>query len=136
MALADGRIALSGVPDYSPANLPASSWNKRLAIFWLPAWGQTAWAQFQGPGNVRLISRSPTQRLLLVQAAGPGVLLVQQWAHPSWRVQVRAVATGQRPAGPWNPPLQAGGRGSDGWIRVPLAAGVWQVVLHYGHQLP
>jgi hypothetical protein len=36
LALPDGRVALSGVPDYSPAGVPEGSWNPRLAIFWVP----------------------------------------------------------------------------------------------------
>ena len=48
LALSDGRIALSGVPDYSPAGVPEASWNPRLAIFWVPRWPQQQWATFQG----------------------------------------------------------------------------------------
>jgi len=37
VALGDGRIALTGVPDYSPAGIPESSWVRRMQTFWVPA---------------------------------------------------------------------------------------------------
>jgi hypothetical protein len=134
VALADGRIALSGVPDYSPAGVPERSWNPRLAIFWLPHWPQTAWAGFQGPGKVSLAQSGPQQRTLLVQAQGAGRLRLLQWAHPSWRVQWRTAAWAGRPAGSWSAPLPDGGRDGQGWISVPLEAGVWEVALTYGQR--
>ena len=134
VALADGRIALSGVPDYSPAGVPERSWNPRLAIFWLPHWPQAAWAHFQGPGGVILQQNTPQQRTLLVQAEGSGRLRLLQWAHPSWRVQWRTAAWASRPAGSWSAPLPEGGRDAQGWISVPLEAGVWEVALSYGQR--
>jgi hypothetical protein len=128
VALPDGRVALSGVPDYSPAGVPEGSWNPRLAIFWVPQWPQLRWAQFQGVGQVQLISRGPQQRLLAVQAQGPGRLRILQWAHPHWQVRVRRAA----PGGAWGPPLAGGGRDPQGWISVPLQPGRWQVALDYG----
>jgi hypothetical protein len=136
VALSDGRIALTGVPDYSPSDVPARSWNERLAIFWLPAWPQSQWSQFQGDGDVQVISKTPTQRLLLVRANGSGRLRLMQWAHPNWKVQIRPYTSNHEPAGPWGQPLVAGGRDSDGWITVPIAPGLWQVALRYGRQLP
>jgi len=128
LALPDGRVALSGVPDYSPAWVPEGSWIPRLAIFWVPQWPQRSWAQFQGVGQVQLINRSPQQRLLAVQAQGPGRLRILQWAHPYWQVRVRRAA----PGGAWGPPLAGGGRDPQGWISVPLQQGRWQVALAYG----
>ncbi len=131
MGLVDGRVALTGVPDYSPALVPARSWQQRLAIFWVPRWPQTAWAEFQGGGKVSLQQRSPRERTLLVQANQPGRLRVLQWAHPKWRVQWRA-AGGHHDPGPWSAPLAQGGRDAEGWISVPLTPGRWQVALTYG----
>jgi len=132
VALPDGRIALSGVPDYSPAGIPEASWNPRLAIFWLPRWPRTAWAQFLGAGQTSILHKGPQERTLLVQAEQPGRLRILQWAHPRWRVQWRTAARGHQPAGPWSTPLPQGGRGAEGWISVPLAPGLWQVALTYG----
>ena len=128
LTLPDGRVALSGVPDYSPAGVPPSSWNPRLAIFWVPQWPQRRWAEFQGLGQVQLISHGPQQRLLAVQAQGPGRLRILQWAHPHWRVRVRP----DQPGAAWEPPLAEGGRDAQGWISVPLEPGRWQVALDYG----
>jgi hypothetical protein len=128
LTLPDGRVALSGVPDYSPAGVPPSSWNPRLAIFWVPQWPQRRWAEFQGVGQVQLISHGPQQRLLGVQAQGPGRLRILQWAHPHWRVRVRP----DQPGAAWEPPLAEGGRDAQGWISVPLQPGRWQVALDYG----
>lgn len=132
VALPDGRIALAGVPDYSPAGLPAGSWRPRLQTFWLPAWPQVGWARFRGRGAARLTSHGPRQRTLVVRAAGAGTLELMQWAHPAWRVQWRPAPSpsNRRPA--WTPPLPAGGRNRAGWIAVPLPAGSWQVALTYG----
>jgi hypothetical protein len=122
------------VPDYSPAGVPERSWNPRLAIFWLPHWPQTAWASFQGPGKVFLAQSGPQERTLLVQSQGAGRLRLLQWAHPSWRVQWRAAAGGNRAPGPWSAPLPEGGRDTQGWITVPLPAGLWEVALSYGQR--
>ena len=127
VALPDGRVALSGVPDYSPAGVPEASWNKRLAIFWLPAWPQTHWAEWSGQGRVTLLERTPRSRVLQVNANSAGRLQMMQWAHPSWRVQVNR---GQG----WSNPLPAGARNSEGWISVDLPAGRSQVALSYGQQ--
>ena len=134
VALPDGRIGLSGVPDYSPAGIPAASWNPRLAIFWLPQWPQTAWAQFQGAGTVDLLHRGPQERTLLVRAKRPGRLRLMQWAHPHWRVQWRAAAREKQPPGPWSAPLIHGGRDAEGWISVPLKPGLWEVALTHGRR--
>jgi hypothetical protein len=128
LTLPDGRVALSGVPDYSPAGVPPSSWNPRLAIFWIPQWPQRRWAEFEGVGQVQLISRGPRQRLLGVQALGPGRLRILQWAHPHWQVRVRRAA----PGASWGPRLAGGGRDAQGWISVPLQPGRWQVSFDYG----
>ena len=130
--LPDGRVALAGVPDYTPAAVPARSWNPRLQTFWLPAWPQSRWAQFQGQGGVQLLSRSPTQRNLLVNANRAGTLRLMQWAHPLWHVRWRAAPTATNPEPPWSPPLPKGGRDADGWISVPLPPGRWEVALSYG----
>ena len=125
-ALGDGRIALAGVPDYSPAGVPPSSWEQRLAIFWLPQWPQTNWASFSGDGSARLISRGPRERTLQVVARSPGRLTLMQWAHPHWRVQIRSSQ------GSWSAPLAAGGANQAGWVEVPLPRGTWDVALTYG----
>ena len=132
VALGDGRIALSGVPDYSPATVPDDGWNRRLAIFWLPRWPQTQWALFQGAGWLSLQHSDTEHRTLLVKAATPGRLRLMQWGHPTWTVQWRAAAHAGRPPGPWSPPLPEGGRDPEGWISVALPAGLWQVALTYG----
>ena len=126
VALGDGRVALAGVPDYSTEGIPPSSWNQRLAIFWLPQWPQTHWASFNGNGSARLISRGPRQRTLQVVARSPGKLRVMQWAHPHWQVQIRS---GQ---GRWSAPLAEGGANPAGWVEVPLPRGTWDVALTYG----
>jgi len=132
VALPDGRIALSGVPDYSPAAVPDQSWNRRLAIFWLPRWPQAQWAQFQGSGQASLLSSGPRERLVLVEAQASGSLRLMQWAHPRWRVQWRPLRVGGQASGPWSAPLPQGGRDRDGWIRVSLPAGRWEVALSEG----
>ena len=129
VALPDGRIALAGVPDYSPAGIPEASWNKRLQTFWLPAWPQNNWAQFSGAGRVHLLSHGPRERRLLVEAQELGQLRLMQWADPAWRVQSRRAGP---PNQPWRDPLPAGGRDREGWISVPLPPGQWEVVLSYG----
>ena len=127
--LADGRVALAGVPDYSPASVPDRSWNRRLQTFWLPAWPQEGWAQFSGDGSAHLISHGPRHRTLRVEANGMGSLRLMQWAHPSWRVQMRPA---QSAAAAWSPPLPNGARDGDGWISVSLPQGQWEVALSYG----
>lgn len=127
VALPDGRIALTGVPDYSPSGVPESSWNKRLAIFWVPAWPQPSWAQWYGEGSLQLLERSPRIRILKVNAKGAGKLRIMQWAHPKWIVQVN-LGHG------WSDPLPAGGQDSEGWISVDLPKGLSQVALSYGQQ--
>jgi hypothetical protein len=127
--LADGRVALAGVPDYSPASVPDRSWNRRLQTFWLPAWPQEGWAQFNGDGSARLISHGPRQRTVRVEANGMGSLRLMQWAHPSWRVQLRPAHS---LAAAWSPPLPKGARDADGWISVSLPQGQWEVALSYG----
>ena len=125
-ALGDGRVALAGVPDYSPGGIPPSSWDQRLAIFWLPQWPQSRWASFSGDGSARLISRGPRERTLQVVARSPGRLTLMQWAHPHWRVQIRPAK------GSWSAPLAAGGANPAGWVEVPLPRGTWDVALTYG----
>jgi hypothetical protein len=80
---------------------------------------------------VDLLHRGPQERTVLVQANQPGRLRLMQWAHPSWRVQWRAAAQGNKPAGSWSAPLAKGGRDAQGWISVPLEPGLWQVGLTY-----
>ena len=125
----DGRIALSGVPDYSPGRIPQSSWNRRLAIFWLPNWPQKSWATFSGSGTVKLTFKSPTERRLLVNAKTAGNLKLMQWADRRWNVAVR-------PAGalkPWTQRLFESTLDPEGWTMVPLQAGIWEIALRYGH---
>ena len=125
-ALGDGRIALAGVPDYSPGGISPSSWDQRLAIFWLPQWPQSRWASFSGDGSARLISRGPRERTLQVVARTPGRLTLMQWAHPHWQVQIRPAQ------GSWSAPLVNAGSNPAGWVEVPLPRGTWDVALTYG----
>ena len=139
VALGDGRIALTGVPDYSPAGIPESSWVHRMQTFWVPAWPQQTWVAFLGegeepgtrPGSADLVDHGPTQRLIRVEAPTPGRLRVMQWAYPAWTVQKRRVG-----AISWGNPLPFSGpnqaRDQEGWISVPLDAGTWEVALTYG----
>jgi hypothetical protein len=128
-ALPDGRLALAGVPDYTPAGIPEGSWEKRLQTFWLPAWPQSTWASFSGVGQAELIRHGPRERTLLVQADTPGTLRLMQWAHPTWRVQWRRAGSG---ATAWSAPLTNGGRDRDGWVSIRLPEGRWEVALSYG----
>lgn len=139
VALGDGRIALTGVPDYSPAGIPESSWVRRMQTFWVPAWPQQTWVAFSGegedqemgPGSAELVQHGPTQRLIRVEAPTSGRLRVMQWAYPAWTVQKRRVG-----ATSWEAPLPFSGtnqaRDQEGWISVPLDAGTWEVALTYG----
>jgi len=131
-ALGDGRIALAGVPDYSPASVPEHSWNKRLQTFWLPAWPQSRWAALSVAGTVSKVNRSPTKRTLRVALAQPGQLRLMQWAHPLWNVQWRPAPTASQPQPQWSAPLRDGGRDADGWISMSLPAGRFDVALTYG----
>lgn len=140
-ALPEGRVALAGVPDYSPSGIPESSWSKRLQTFWLPAWPQRAWAGLSGDGgatlvnpshSATLVSRGPGERTILVLTRRPDTLRIMQWAHPHWRVQWRPAPTALQPHPPWSAPLAGGGRDANGWISVPLAADRWEVALSYG----
>ena len=131
-ALPDGRVALAGMPDYTPANVPERSWQKRLQTFWLPAWPQTSWAQVDGVGSATVLKLQPTQRLVLVETTTPSTLRLMQWAHANWRVQWRPAPTAEQPNPGWSAPLPAGGEDQDGWISVPLPAGQWEVALTYG----
>ncbi len=125
----DGRIALSGVPDYSPAEIPESSWNKRLNIFWLPNWPQREWSSFSGSGTVKMTFKSPTERRLLVDAKTAGNLRLMQWSDPRWRVLVKP-ADGSRA---WKRrPLDAT-RDRQGWIMIRLPEGTWDVALRYSY---
>lgn len=143
LALGDGRIALTGVPDYSPVGIPERSWVRRMQTFWVPAWPQQTWVAFLGegaperagqgsrPGSAELVEHGPTQRLIRVEAPTPGRLRVMQWAYPAWTVQKRRVG-----AINWENPLPFSGpnqaRDQEGWISVPLDAGTWEVALTYG----
>jgi hypothetical protein len=139
LALGDGRIALTGVPDYSPVGIPERSWVRRMQTFWVPAWPQHTWVAFLGegqdqgkpPGSAELVAHGPTQRLIRVEAPTPGRLRVMQWAYPSWTVQKRRVG-----AISWGNPLPFSGpnqaRDGDGWVSVPLDEGTWEVALTYG----
>ncbi len=139
VALGDGRIALTGVPDYSPAGIPERSWVHRMQTFWVPAWPQQTWAAFlgEGPavewgqGSAQLLEHGPTDRLIRVKAPTAGRLRVMQWAYPAWTVQKRRVGgiSWETPL-PFSGPNQA--RDQDGWISVPLDAGTWEVALTYG----
>lgn len=134
VALGDGRIALTGVPDYSPAGIPERSWVRRLQTFWIPAWPQETWASFTGEGIARLMSHGPTNRLVLVEAKSPGRLRLMQWAYPAWTIQIRREGTERWGAPmPFKGPRQA--RDHDGWVSVPLGPGVWEVALTYGRSL-
>ena len=128
-ATSDGRIALSGVPDYSPAVIPETSWNKRLAIFWLPNWPQSNWSSFSGLGSVKMTFKSPTERRLLVIAKTPGNLKLMQWADPRWRVMIRPADKSDA----WNQRAFETTKDLEGWTRISLQAGAWDVVLRYGH---
>jgi len=128
-ATEDGRIALSGVPDYSPATIPETSWNRRLAIFWLPNWPQHTWSKFLGSGTVEMTFNSPTERRLLVNAKTPGNLRLMQWSDPRWKVLVRP----SDPSEGWNQQPIELTRAPDGWTMIPLQAGTWEVTLRYGH---
>ena len=143
LALGDGRIALTGVPDYSPVGIPERSWVRRMQTFWVPAWPQQTWAAFlaegaperagQGsrPGSADFVEHGPTQRLIRVEAPTPGRVRVMQWAYPAWTVQKRRVG-----ATSWDNPLPFSGpnqaRDQEGWISVPLDVGTWEVALTYG----
>ena len=139
VALGDGRIALTGVPDYSPVGIPERSWVRRMQTFWVPAWPQQTWVAFleegedQGkrPGSAELVAHGPTQRLIRVEAPTSGRLRVMQWAYPAWTVQKRRVG-----ATSWDNPLPFSGpnqaRDQEGWISVPLDVGTWEVALTYG----
>ncbi len=139
VALGDGRIALTGVPDYSPAGIPESSWVRRMQTFWVPAWPQQTWVAFKGEGadeetragSAELVAHGPTQRLIRVEAPTPGRLRVMQWAYPAWTVQKRRIG-----AISWETPLPLSGpnqaRDQEGWVSVPLDAGTWEVALTYG----
>jgi hypothetical protein len=129
-ALPDGRIALAGVPDYTPAGIPERSWHKRLQTFWLPAWPQSTWASFSGQGEAQVSQHSPRERTVLVRADTAGTLRLMQWAHPAWRVQWRRAGA----ASAWSAPLADGGRNPDGWVTIPLSEGRWEVALTYGHR--
>lgn len=130
--LPDGRVALAGVPDYSPAGVPESSWHKRLQTFWLPAWPQSSWGQLEGPGSATLVARTPTQRTLRVSAPRGATLRLMQWAHPSWQVQWRSAPSALEPSPAWSAPLPGGGRDPGGWISVVLPPGSSEVALSYG----
>ena len=134
VALGDGRIALTGVPDYSPAGIPERSWVRRLQTFWIPAWPQESWASFTGEGMARLMSHGPTHRLVMVEAKTPGRLRLMQWAYPAWTIQIRREGTER-----WGLPMAFTGprqaRDQDGWVSVPLEPGVWEVGLTYGRSL-
>jgi len=125
-ALPDGRIALSGVPDYSPTGLPEGAWNRRLNIFWLPAWPQTPWAAFSGAGQVQQFNHGPWHRELLVQACSAGSLRLMQWAQPRWQLRYRRLGQSR-----WSIPARPDGRDPQGWISLALPAGSWQVRLDY-----
>jgi hypothetical protein len=155
LALGDGRIALTGVPDYTPVGIPESSWLHRMQTFWVPAWPQQTWAAFLGEGtaegtdqgseevtaeaptqkpvqgSARLVEHGPTQRLIRVEAPSPGRLRLMQWAYPAWTVQKRRLG-----APTWEAPLPFSGpnqaRDPEGWISVPLDTGTWEVALTYG----
>ena len=128
-ATEDGRIALSGVPDYSPATIPETSWNKRLAIFWLPNWPQNSWASFSGSGAVEMTFKSPTKRRFLVHAKTAGNLRLMQWADHRWRTLIRPAGT----AHPWTELAFEATQGPEGWTMIPLQTGVWDVAVRYGH---
>ena len=125
----DGRIALTGVPDYSPATIPESSWNKRLAIFWLPNWPQNPWASFSGSGTLEMTFKSPTERRFLVHAETAGDVKLMQWADQSWRVLVRPAG----PARPWTELAFEATQDPEGWTIIPLKTGIWDIALRYGH---
>ena len=131
VALPDGRIALSGVPDYSPATVPEQAWNRRLAIFWLPAWPQKRWAQLNVPGNVEIASHGPRHRIITASPLIDGELRIMQWAHNDWRISVYAEdadgkGTITRSIGTKE------SRDENGWIWLPLKKGKWRILLQHG----
>jgi len=128
-ATTDGRIALSGVPDYSPSTIPESSWNKRLAIFWLPNWPQRNWSSFSGSGSVKMMFKSPTERQFLVTAKSAGNLRVMQWSDPRWKVLIKS-ADGSED---WKRRPFDATRDRQGWTMIPLPAGTWDVALRYSY---
>lgn len=127
----DGRIALSGVPDYSPEGIPENSWNKRLAIFWLPNWPQDEWASFSGSGEVEMTFKSPKERRLVLAAETAGVLRVMQWADKRWKVLVKPANKEED----WEQKVFEATRDSDGWTMIHLEAGTWEVALRYVYGL-
>ena len=130
VALPDGRIALSGVPDYSPKTVPEHAWNRRLAIFWLPAWPQQQWAQLDVPGNVELTSHGPRHRLITASPAKDGGLRIMQWAHKDWKISVYA----KDQDGKETLTRSISSKDSTdkkGWIWVPLEKGNWKILLEH-----
>ena len=128
-ATGDGRIALTGVPDYSTAEVPESSWNKRMAIFWVPKWPQEGWSFFTGSGTVEMTFKSPTERRLLVDAKTAGNLRLMQWSDPRWLVLVKR-ANGSE--GWVRKPFKATSD-RQGWIMIPLHKGTWELALRYSY---
>jgi len=123
----DGRIALSGVPDYTSKTIPESSWNERLAIFWLPNWPQRSWSSFSGSGSIEMILKSPTERRLRVSAKTAGNLKLMQWASPSWSVLLKPVDRSKA----WISVPYERTQDREGWTKVPLPKGTWDVALRY-----
>jgi len=133
LALPDGRVALTGVPDYSPAGIPQTAWQARFQTFWIPRWPQARWAQWSGKGAVHLVDHGPRHRLISVMALEHGNLRLMQWAHPRWQVwRVRQQA--ERNAGDqsWRHLRSDATRDQNGWINMPIKPGRWWVLISYG----
>ena len=130
-ATSDNRIALSGVPDYSPATIPESSWNKRMAIFWLPRWPQKSWVSFSGSGSVTMTSKTPTERRFLIETKTPGDMRLMQWADPRWVVLVKRANT----TGTWEQRPFEATKDPEGWTVIAVPSGTWEVALRYRNGL-
>lgn len=132
LALPDGRVALSGVPDYSPAGVPHGTWQARLQTFWVPRWPQARWAQWNGNGSAQLVNHGPQHRLISVMAGGHGNLRIMQWSHPRWQVW-HAREDGKASSGEmgWSQLLPEATRDRNGWVSVPLEPGQWWVLMSY-----
>lgn len=129
VALPDGRVALAGIADYSPKDIPGDSWNKRLDIFWIPRWPQDSWVEFIGEGNAELVERSPTKRRIMVDAKNDGMVRIMQWSDERWNIYLEQDGIIER--------VKSAGRDRDGWISIKVRPGHSEIIMSYrmlGHQ--